>query len=367
MGAPIITNGPNDDLFYSPNSDSRSSRVTSASANAGSVKQNSLTDLLTNKSTINNNARGNLDIIKQGTVGEGQYGLFKLYQYAMNQGIYGNSRNGSSAMYSFQKDGAIYGQNNIVDLFALDKYNSDIYNTLPSEDVNYLTNTIDSSRSSSNPSAALFNVSGVHLDTLRTDDQWLRTQAKYLKESSDSLMKYVTKDNGDGTYNLNIPAGSDFGKLSQANQGGFKYDWKDQVDRGWHTSSNDVTNQNLENVQLFKDYNQAYKYAQQSGFLYNAKKQALTQVAYGGIYSSENNIYEWDPLRQIQDVSKSNMIQELNYGADVDLYGRIAKNEKYKRDAESVSTMRSGVGIQGSSAANGLRVSSATLLGNDDE
>lgn len=367
MGAPIITNGPNDDLFYSPNSDSRSSRVTSASANASSIKQNSLTDLLINKATINNNTKGNLDLVKQGTVGESQYGLFKLYQYAMNQGIYGDVGNGNSAMYSFQKDGAIYGQNNIVDLFALDKYNRDIYNTMPSEDSYYITNTSDSSRSSSNPSAALFNVSGIHLDSLRTDDQWLRTQAKYLKESSDSLMKYVTKDNGDGTYNLNIPAGTDFGKLSQANQSGWEYDWRDQVDRGWHTTSNDVTNQSLENVQLFKDYNQAYTYAQNGAFLYNAKKQALSQIAYGGIYSSANNIYAWDPLRRLQDISKSNMVQELNYGSDVDLYGRIAQNEKYKRDAESVSTMRSGVGIQGSSAANGLRVSSATLLGNDDE
>ena len=175
-----------------------------------------------------------------------------------------------------------YGIKNPLDAVALGLWQSGLEQASGTPYAGYRTGS-DYSRGLG---STLYTLSDTHLDALNYDDKWLRTQAGAVMNASNLLKQYVTRDNGDGTYNLTITPGADLGyagRYSQVvNAMGNEVTNPDMYGDGTvvRNSSGPRSAVSYENVKLFNDIDAAYNYVRnESSFLYDIKKAALERTA----------------------------------------------------------------------------------------
>lgn len=280
---------------------------------------------------------------------ESQWNIYRTV--GSNVGVYQyQAFNGSS---SWLDKAPSFGMNNILDALAFSKWNEGLTKAA-GQNSGELGGIGWGSLA-----PALMTLSGTHIDSLNYDDKWLRTQAGSLVAASNDLRNYVTKDNGDGTYNLDLSS-ANLGGASALNTTNSYYDWKDDVTRSYNVAGSSVGNfGKVENVKLFSDIDSAYNYARnESSFLYNLKSSALSFL--GGVN---------DPSARTDSVaySKANIASELNYADANGLNKRRSDVDQYKRNkatSQRLSATAGGApGIGGSDLEDTLKLGIPNLLG----
>lgn len=212
--------------------------------------------------------------------------------------------------------------------------------------------------------ASLYTLSDTHLDSLNYDDKWLRTQAGAVMNASNLLKQYITRDNGDGTYNLTINPGANLGLsgsyVQRTNAWGSEVDNPDMwADTTLKYSSGPRSSVNYENVKLFNDIDSAYNYVRnESSFLYDIKKAALERTA------SNTDI---GPTGEQARRGRTNVAAELGYASANDLKNRRSKVDQYKRNkatSQRLSATSSGsAGVGGADNSDELKLGIPNLLG----